>query len=218
MPESLPSQQIIAVDQVRDGIIILKNGGLRKILLTSGLNFELMSQEEQEFLIRGFQQLLFSLEFSIQCVIHSRKIDIEPYIKSIEEKLEKETEELLRIQAEEYIKFIRALVDIYGVIEKKFFIVVPYDPILTTPSEISGALGSIIKKRQPSKAIIQYSPQDFEKYKIQLENRVEQVRMGLERLGIRTIPLNTEEVIELLYNLYNPSAAEKPYIIEENSQ
>ncbi len=215
MVEALPSQQLISIDQIKDGIIILKSGGLRKVLLASGLNFELMSEEERNSIILGFQQLLFSLDFSLQCVIHSRKVDVKSYISYIQEAVSKETNELLKIQAEEYIKFVRSFVELYGVIEKKFFVVVPYDPVQISTAQVETQLKSALQKRPPSQAVIRYSNEEFERHRLQLETRVEQVVQGLERLGIRTVALTTEDLIELFYHIYNPAAAEKPY--EEES-
>lgn len=211
MPESLPSQQLISIDQIKDGVIILKSGGLRRVLLASGLNFELMAEDERNSIITGFQQLLFSLDFSLQCVIHSRRVDIESYISSIREIVAKETNELLRVQAEEYMKFVRSFVELYGVMEKKFFVVVPYDPVELSTAAVGSQLKSVLQKRPPATASVRYSAEEFERHRMQLETRVRQVTQGLERLGIRTIALATEDLIELFHHMYNPAAAEKPY-------
>lgn len=211
MPESLPSQQLISIDQIKDGVIVLKSGGLRRVLLASGLNFELLSEDERNSLVAGFQQLLFSLDFSLECVIHSRRVDIDTYIAYIREAVAKETNELLRIQAEEYMKFVRSFVDLYGVMEKKFFVVVPYDPAELSAAAVGGQLKSVLQKRPPATARIAYSAEEFERHRLQLETRVDQVAQGLDRLGIRTIALATEDLIELFHHIYNPAAAEKPY-------
>jgi type IV secretory pathway VirB4 component len=211
MPESLPSQQLISIDQIRDGVIILKTGGLRRVLLASGLNFELLSEEDRNSTVRGFQQLLFSLDFSLQCVAHSRKVDINHYISYVRGEIANENNELLRIQAEEYMRFVKSFVDLYSVMEKKFFAVVPYDPIQVSAPAIGGQLKSAIRKRPLSVAVVEYTPEEFQRHKTQLENRVEHVAQGLSRLGIRTIPLATEDLIELFHHIYNPSAEEKPF-------
>jgi type IV secretory pathway VirB4 component len=211
MPEALPSQQLISIDQIKDGVIILKTGGLRRVLLASGINFELLAEDEQNSIIAGFQQLLFSLDFSLECVIHSRRLDISSYISYIREAVEKETNELLRIQAEEYMKFVRSFVELYGVMEKKFFVVVPYDPVTLSAKEVAGQLKTALKKRPPPATIVRYSAEEFAQYRAQLETRVEQVIQGLERLGIRTIPLSTEDLIELFHHIYNPALAEKHF-------
>lgn len=211
MPESLPSQQLISIDQIKDGIVILKSGGLRRVLLTSGLNFELFAEEDRNVAIQGFQQLLFSLDFSLQCVVHSRRIDVANYVSYIQQTARNEGNELLRIQTEEYIKFVQSFVDLYGVMEKKFFVVVPYDPVVISTSAISGQLQSALKKRPPTTAFINYTADEFARHSSQLEMRVSQVTQGLNRINIRTIPLETEELIELFHHIYNPSAAEKPF-------
>lgn len=209
--ESLPSQQLVSIDQIKDGVIILKTGGLRRVLMTSGLNFELFSQEEREIAIRGFQQLLFSLDFSLQCAVHSRRVDISNYISHVKETVSREENELLRIQAEEYIRFISAFVELYGVMEKKFFVVVPYDPVRVSAAAIGGQLQSMITKKPLSSSVVSYSQEEFDRYKSQLETRVAQVTHGLTRIGVNAIPLETEDLIELLHSLYNPAATEKPF-------
>lgn len=211
MPEALPSQQLISINEIREGIIVLKTGGLRRVLLASGLNFELQSEEERNTTIAGFQQLLFGLDFSLECTIHSRKIDINAYLAYIREAIEKETNELLRVQAEEYMKFVQSFVELYGVMEKKFFVVVPYDPAELRPEALGGQLKSALKGRPPAAALITYTPQEFERHREQLETRVNQVADGLTRLGINTIPLETEDLIELFHHIYNPAATEKPF-------
>lgn len=209
MPESLPSQQLISIDQIRDGVIILKTGGLRKVFLASGLNFELKSEEEQNGIISGFQQLLFGLDFSLECVVHSRRINIDDYMSYIQNAVSDETNELLRIQAEEYMKFVRSFVELYSVMEKKFFIVVPFDPADVSAAAVKGQISSAFRKRPPTAALVQYSPEEFGRCRAQLETRTEQVVHGLTRLGIRMIPLGTEELIELFHHIYNPAAREK---------
>lgn len=211
MPESLPSQQLISIDQIRDGVIILKSGGLRRVLLASSLNFELMSEDERNSIIAGFQQLLSSLDFSLECTIHSRKVDISSYVASIREIVSGETNELLMVQAEEYMKFVESFVDLYGVIEKKFFVVVPYDPVTISAAAIGSQIMSAFQKRPPAKATVQYSLKDFERHRFQLETRVGQVTQGLTRLGMRIVPLETEDLVSLFHHIYNPAAAEKPF-------
>jgi len=209
MPEALPSQQLISIDQIKDGVIILKGGGLRRVLLASGLNFELKSEEEKNSSIIGLQQMLYGLDFSLEFVVHSRRINIDNYLKRIDEIVSQESNELLRIQGEEYIKFIRSFVELYGVMEKKFFVIVPFDPVEISPQAIKGQLKIAIQKRPPQTALFKYSAEDFERYRAQLETRVTQISNGLARIGIKTIPLGTEELIELFYNIYNPAAREK---------
>ncbi|MBI2633903.1 MAG: hypothetical protein HYW80_01170 [Parcubacteria group bacterium] len=209
MAEALPSQQLISVNEIREGTLVVKGGGLRKVLLAGGVNFELKSEEEQGVLIGGFQELLASLDFSFQVVVHSRKINIDEYLSKVEESAEKEPNELLKIQTQEYINFVRSFTETYSVMEKKFFVVVPYDLIELTKETVRAGFGRLLKRQAPSLMMEALSPEDFSRHQAQLLTRQEQVMGGLARLGINAIALGTEELIELIYNLFNPAEKEK---------
>lgn len=209
MPEALPSQYITSIDEIRDGVIILKSGGLRRVLIISGLNFELKSEDERNAVIASFQQMLIGLDFSIEFVVHSRRVDIRKYVDYIRKMTLNETHEILKIQAEEYIKFVQAFVELYSIMEKKFFAVIPYDPVYIKPQAIKSRIAEAVKKRPPGTAAIHYSFEEYEQYRNQLDIRVEEISMELSRLGVKAIPLGTEELIELFHHIYNPAAREK---------
>jgi len=222
MAEVLSSQELVSISEIRQGTVVLKTGGLRRVLLAAGVNFELKSQAEQEVLVTGFQEFLTSLDFAIQIIVHSRKINIDDYLKEIETLSEKETNELLKLQSQEYITFVRSFLDLYRVMEKKFFVVVPYDPVEISARAVRGGLSKILKRQAPTFAPEILSEDDFRRYQNQLLTREEQVVAGLARLGIKTIPLGTEELIEVYHSLYNPKEREKktlatPYAAPEIS-
>lgn len=195
------SQDFVPVEEIRDGVVILKDGSLRGILIASSLNFALKSGDEQEAIISQFQNFLNSLEFPIQIFIESRKLDIRPYVALLESQLENTTDDLMQIQIHEYIEFIKNFVEISNIMTKNFFVVVPYaPPILTTKSSLFG------KKRQS----IEAQNTSFEESRSQLEQRMAVVEQGLTRSGVRVIQLDTEEVIELYYKIFNPGEQEKP--------
>jgi type IV secretory pathway VirB4 component len=149
MPETpQPSQQFVPIKEVRDGVIYLKGGGLRQILIVSGINFELKSEAEQNMILGGFQNFLNSLDFSVQFFIHSRKVNVDNYLAKMGERQAEEKNELLKIQIEEYVNFIRSFVDQNAIISKSFFITVPYDPI-TVPDATKSILG-LFKKGPPA--------------------------------------------------------------------
>lgn len=208
MPETLPSQELISVSEIREGTLILKSGGLRKVLLASGVNFELKSSEEQEILLAGFQEFLASLDFSVQVVIHSRKINLDDYLAEIETLGEKEESELLKIQTQEYVNFVRSFLELYSVMDKKFFVAVPYEPVELSKEAVKGGVSKLLKRQAPT-----FTPalteETFRRHHEQLLTRQEQVASGLSRIGIQAIPLETEELIELVHSLYNPTLREK---------
>lgn len=203
---SLPTQKFVEVKNIKDGVVYLKNGGLRKILIVSGINFDLKSEEEQTLILSSFQSFLNTLDFSVQFFIHSRKINISGYLKKIMERKEKESNELLKIQIEEYAEFIRTFVEENPIISKTFFVVVPYEPI-AVPAQAKGILG--IFKKTPAKQEREATEEKERKNIEQLNRRVEQVIDGLEQIGLRVTELEDDELTELYYNLYNPQLVEK---------
>lgn len=211
MPIS-PSQQIINIEEIRDGVLVLKDGSLKAILMASSLNFALKSVEEQTATILQYQNFLNSLDFSLQFFIQSRKINIEPYIDTLKEAEEKQTNELMKIQISEYMEFVRTFVKATNIVNKNFYIVTTFVPPIFTAGEGVGGILNALKNlwgSNESKKRNEFSPQKFEEYKNQLWQRVDSVIQGLIRAGIRAVPLNTEELIELFYGLYNPGELEK---------
>jgi len=183
------TQQLIPIREIREGIVILKNGEWRAILIASSMNFALLSPEEQDAVIYQFQNFLNSLDFNIQILIQSRKLNIRGYLKSLKEIEEKQESELLRVQAKEYREFIKSLSEMVNLMSKNFYIIVPFYPM---------AVG---KKK--------LSEEDFARYKTQITQRIEYVISGLRRTGIHAVQLGNDEIVELLWSYYNPADLEK---------
>lgn len=203
MAASKPTQAFVPVQEVRSGIIILKDGGYRAILMCSSLNFALKSEDEQRAIIGGFQNVLNTLDFSIQIVVHSRKTDIRPYLGLLNERMGAQTSELMRIQVREYIAFIRNFIEGADIMTKTFYVVVPYSPVSLkqVTSGIPFFGGSQSASTQET---------EFEETRVQLEQRMALVANGLASSGLRAIPLGTEEIIELLYHSFNVGDNENP--------
>ena len=201
------SQEFLPIKTIRDGIVILKDGGLRSILMTSSINFELKSSQEQDAVILQFQNFLNSLDFSVQFFITSRRLNIEPYLDTLRERQKMEPGELLKIQIAEYIEFVKNFVETSNIVAKTFYAVVPYSPPIIELE--AGALKKVFsafgKKTRPDAN----KQEKFEEQRTQLYQRVDTVKQGLTRTGVRAVPLNTEELIELFYGLYNPGEIEK---------
>ena len=201
-----PSQNFIPVQEVRDGIVMLKNGEMRAVLLVSALNMALKSQEEQEATILQFQNFLNSLDFSAQIVVQSRRLDIRPYLLTLEERVETQKEELLRVQTREYIEFIRWFTSSVNIMSKNFYVVVPYStPIITN---VSGAglknITSVFTGKSQAKTAAADSLERFEEARSQLEQRMAVITSGLGQVGLRATQLQTEQLIELFYSIFNP--------------
>lgn len=205
------SQEFVKIKEIRDGTVILRDGSLRAILMASSINFALKSEENQQAIIEQFQNFLNSLDFSIQIVVQSRRFDIRPYIAMLEERLQKQTSELLKLQTREYIGFVKKFTEGTNIMNKTFFIVVPYAPAIVQVR--GGAEGFTMKVREGIGVGRKSSPaaasKSFEESKQQLEQRVSVVEQGLIRTGIRVAELGTEEVVDLFYQLFNPGETEK---------
>ena len=206
---TLPTQQFVEIKEIKDGVIRLKSGGLRKALMVSGINFDLKSEEEQGLILNSFQNFLNALDFSVQFFIHSRKVNVDSYIKKIMARKEGETNELLKVQIDDYAAFIKSFVEQNDIIDKTFFTVVPFDAL---PINVSSAgIFSLFKKPSKSPASVQSSSN--QKNIQQLNQRVDQVINGLQQIGLRAVPLEDDALIELFYNLYNPQLVEKKDLV-----
>ncbi len=196
------SQEFVPIKEIQDGIVVLKDGGLRAVLMASSVNISLKSEDEQNAIIMQFQNFLNTLDFSLQISIQSRKYDVTSYLLTLEDKLKNQTEPLLKIQTQEYMQFIQNFTDNVNIMTKHFFIVIPYTPAIIATS------GGFLDKILPSSNIEKDKKSEFELYRSQLEQRVALVQQGLSRVGVRTVALKTDEEVELFYKVFNPGDAE----------
>jgi hypothetical protein len=203
------TQKFVPVEEVRNGIIVLKDGSYRGVLMCSSTNLALKAANEQHAIISGFQDFLNTLDFSIQVIVHSRKMDIRPYIALLEGKAAEQKTELLKIQLREYVEFIRSFGEKQNIMTKTFYIVVPYSG--GSLPQVGKAIG--IFSGAKSKA--ETTDQSFEEQAAQLEQRLALVAGGLGGTGIRAVRLGTEEVIELLYRAFNPGELENPIRLDK---
>lgn len=205
MATSKATQEFVPIEEIRDGIVILKDGGLRAILMASSINFALKSEDEKAAVLFQFQNFLNSLDFSVQLFIQSRNLDIRPYIQTLEERLKAQVNDLMRIQVSEYIDFVKNFTESSNIMSKSFFIVVPYNPsVLNIKQDV---LGKFTGKKN-SKDMARERGRRFEENRTQLQQRVASVEQGLTRTGVRIVQLGTEEVVELLYKMFNPGELE----------
>ncbi len=208
------TQDFVPIKEVRDGVVILKDGSLRVLLMASSINLALKSQDEQQAVIAQFQNFLNSLEFTVEFFVQSRSLDIRPYIALLQDRYTKELDELMKIQIREYMAFIKDFTERANIMTKNFFIVVPYDPALINRG--GGMLGSFLPGSSGGAAALQ--DEQFEQYRTQLEQRAAVIEQGLVRTGVRVVKLGTEEVIELFYKLFNPGELEKPLQVTQMAQ
>ncbi len=214
--EAAPTQQFVGIQDVQDGVVILKNRGMRMILMCSSVNFDLKSQEEKDAIIYRYQAFLNSLDFAVEISINSRKLNIEPYLEFLKGKLAEQSTELLRIQTAEYIDFIQSLVKLTNVMTKNFYVTIPFSPVET---KSAGAFEKFmeavsgIKPEKKKKA--EEEREKFEEYRTQLLQRIDHVVMGLRGVEVRAALLTTEDITELLYLLYNPTEGERGVSFKE---
>jgi type IV secretory pathway VirB4 component len=185
------TSNLIKIKDIRDDVVITEDGGLRAILAVPGINFSLLSEQEKEAVVGLFKELLDGLDFSIQIFVVSRLAYIEGYINYLKERLEQETEPLIKIQLEEYIKFIQDYIETHRIMKKLFYIVIPYE---TEAIKIGGLFKREYKKEE-----------EFYQQLEQLETRVIYITEKLAALGLQPIRLKTPELIQLFYELYNPN-------------
>ena len=191
------TQDFVAIRDIRDGIVILKSGQLCKVLLASSVNFALKSQDEQRAILFQFQNFLNTLDFSLQIYVQSRRLNIEPYLAMLGERYDSQDNDLMRIQLSEYIEFIRSFTREVDVMSKNFFVIVPYTPVQIN---LGKSFSSILSQGR----ITSTGENTLEEQRQQLEQRQSVVEQGLNRIGVRTIALQTDELVEFYYHIYNP--------------
>jgi hypothetical protein len=201
------TQQFLEFEQIREGIMILKNKALRAILMVSSLNFALKSDDEQNAILYQFQNFMNSLDFSCQILVHSRRLNIASYLDKLKEIGKKEENDLLKIQIEEYSRFIEEIMAEGSIMQKVFYVVVPFTLLESRKTS------SESKFKFPVK-IPTLTEEEFQRCKAQLQQRVEFVALGMRSCGLQAVPLNTQEMIELLWSFYHPQEAERGYYPE----
>lgn len=203
------TQEHINVSEIRDGIMILKDGGMRMVILSSAVNFSLKSENEQNAIISRYQGFLNSLSFPVQVLMQSRRLDLERYLQRLETKLKEVANELIQLQINDYVAYVRKLITIANIMDKRFYVVVPYN----SPRVQSRSFFD--KLFHPTKNIAPVmSENEFNQYKEELIERVNTVSSELHALGVKTVLLSTQQIIELLYSSYNIEEASKERLIE----
>lgn len=195
------TQQYLDIKEIRENTVVLKNGGMRAVLMTSNVNFALKSIEEQDAMVYGFQNFINAMEFPIQIVIQSRILDIAPYLQMLKERERAQTNELLRLQTAAYRDYVGKLVESTNIMKKNFYIVIPISSGLA--SSDGGFLQTIMKSINPTKQIKQ-KQEAFRDLRTKLTIRVQQVIEGISAMGLAARELNTKQLIELFFNVYNP--------------
>lgn len=199
---SISTQAHLDIAEIKQGTILLKDGSLRAVIAVSSTNFSLKSADEQNALISAYQSFLNGLSFSIQILMQSRKLDVNSYLDKLRSIMQEQTNELLRMQTQEYIEYVSKLIEFASIMNKNFYVIVPFSTQVAKESffqKISGLLNPV--------GTISTKKQSFEKHREMLFQRVSQLASGLTGMNLRAIVLGTEELVELLYNSYNLDTA-----------
>ncbi len=202
-PTNASTQRYLDIAEIRDDVVVLKDGSLRAVLLVSSINFALKSEDEQTAIIQAYISFLNSLDFPVQIVVQSRRLSVEPYLAKLAAKEKEQTNELLRTQIAEYRDYISQLVTLGEIMGKRFYAVVPYGSSKAGRVGFFSQLGAIFTPG----SVIKLSAEMFSRYREHLYTRVEKVVSNLAGLGLTAVPLNTQSLIEVYYNSYNVDLA-----------
>lgn len=202
------TQNTLLINEIRDGIVIMNDGSYRSVIMCKSINFDLMSGQEKEAVEYSFQGFLNSLYFPVQIFIRSQKVDLRPYLQKLDEIRSQHQNMLLALLMEDYIAYVENLSYTSNIMDKAFYIVVPYFPTGIDVGAIKNAgrnfISNIVGKKEQHVTI---NEADLEKAKTELRNRVQATIGGLLQAGVQALPLDTQELIELYYDVYNPDTA-----------
>jgi hypothetical protein len=210
------TQVHLPIAEIKDSVVVLKNGGVRSVLKTSSVNFNLKSEEEQNALIYSFQGFLNTLEFPVQILIRSRKLDVDNYLDNLSAIAVKQENPLLKKQTEQYIEYIRKLVEYADIMEKNFYVIIPFDPIRARKKGMWQSFWQSIHPKDTLDSIRQRH-KEFENVKKGLSTRTNLVKAGLENCNLRISELGTKELVELFYGIYNPETSRNQKLKDANS-
>lgn len=208
--EKASTQKYLKIDEIKDGVAVLKDGSLKSVIHVSSINFALKSEPEKNSIVLGFQGFLNALSYPIQIVARSKKLDLDEYLESLVQRAKSQSNPLLKDQTLDYIDFISRMLEVVNIMDKDFFVVVPYFPIATSKEGLMDKVTGIFADKSANRS----NDAQFAQNKTQLDLRVSQVVSGLNSIGLKSYPLDTEQLIELFYSLYNPGLDRTQKIVD----
>ncbi len=197
-----PTQRFLDIAEIREDVVVMKDGTLRAVMLVSSINFALKSEDEQQATIQGYMQFLNGLEHPIQVVAQSRRMNIDAYLLRLKQQEDTIVNELLKTQIRDYMSFIKELVELGEIMQKQFFVVVPFDPLESNEKRRS-FMTRFSAALSPAK-IVKLGKKQFAERRQDLMQRVATISGGLQSMGLQTALLDTQGLIELYYTVYNP--------------
>jgi type IV secretory pathway VirB4 component len=220
------SLDLVDIQEIKENAVVMKDGSLRQIVMVGGVNFALKSDTEQNIITQGYQNFLNSVDFPLQIVVHSRKVNIEKYIEGLTKRKEEEETALLKNQIDEYVEFIKGFVQKNAIMEKTFLVVVPFYPVSgmgTAGKSLFSSLPFFGGSKDSNKAAAakveneKRGAEDFREDMAQLSQRTGQVMSALLNIGLEAAILENDALIELFYNFYNPRTIERENVTVPNS-
>jgi len=219
MPNSLvknkitsSTQQYLDIAEFREDTVIMRDGTLRAVLLVASINFALKSEDEQNAIIAAYVGFLNNIDFPLQIVIQSRELNIDNYLTFLKQKEKEQTNELLKMQTAEYLQYITELISLGKIMNKRFYLVVPYNPL---SDKQKGFFSKLLDSLRPA-SLIKMKEERFLKRRAELTRRVENVVGGLASMGVNAVTLDTQSLIELFYNIYNPETSANQKLADIN--
>jgi len=210
MAKTPSTQKYLDISEIKNDCLVLNNGNLCGIILASSVNFALKSDEEQKAVIQAYVNFLNSLEYPLEILIQSRPFNIKPYLSYLDNLKKEQYNELLKSQMADYIDFVRELVDLGEIMTRRFYLVVPYNPLGDKKRNFFARLSDVFS----AVAIVKHKREKFEKYRESLFQRMDNIISALSSMGIKSQPLDTQSLIELFYNTYSPAESENQPLSE----
>lgn len=206
------TQRYLDISEVREDVVVMKDGTMRAVILVSSINFALKSEDEQIAIVQAYMSFLNGLDYPLQVVVQSRQMNIDPYLTSLREKARETLNEALRGQINDYLSFIQELVTLGEVMQKQFFVVVPFDPLTDKKRNFWQRLSAAI-----SPAVrIKLKDKEFKERRDELLRRADLALGQLTSMGLSGTVLDTQGLIELYYTVYNPDVFDKQRMVDLN--
>ncbi len=197
------TEKYLDIAEVKEDIVIMRDGTMRAVMLVSSINFALKSEDEQNAIISAYVSFLNNIDFPLQIVIQSRELNIDNYIATLKKKEKEQVNELLKMQTAEYIQYIQELISMSRIMNKRFYVVVSYNPLSDKQRGFFSRFFDVLKPA----TLIKMKESDFQRRKVELMRRVDNIMSGLNSIGLQSIQLDTQSLLELYYNSYNPTTS-----------
>lgn len=198
------TQSYLEIAEIKQDTLVMKDGSLRAVLLVSSINFSLKSEDEQKALVGGYVTMINSLDFPLQMLVQSRQMNIDNYLNDLQERARVQTNELLKIQTQDYISFVKEIISLGHIMTKRFYVIIPFDP---TGVSRPGFFKRLMSVFTPTR-VITLREKAFTQARASLEKRVDNIMTGLVSLGLAVARLDTQALIEFFYATYNPEVSQ----------